>query len=156
MKLDVEFVNPFLAATLKVLEVQASTKALPGKPQLKEEGSSASGDISGVIGITSDKFNGSVVISFPEQTFLKIMSRMLGEEFTTLTKEIADGAGEFTNIIFGQAKITLNDKGYGIKMAIPSVITGKNHIIHGITKGPVVMIPFETDLGPFYIEISLS
>jgi chemotaxis protein CheX len=156
MKLDVEFINPFLAATLKTLEVQASTKATPGKPFLKEGGSASAGDISGVIGITADKFNGSVVISFPEQTFLKIMSRMLGEEFTVLNKEIADGAGELTNIIFGQAKITLNEKGYGIKMAIPSVISGKNHVVHGVTKGPVVMLPFETDLGPFFIEISLS
>ncbi len=154
--LDTDFINPFLSGTLRVLQIQASTVAKPGKIFLKTDKSKFSGDISGVIGIVSESFNGSVVISFPEATFLKIMSKMMGETFTELTREISDGAGELTNMIFGQAKVVLNEKGYGIKTALPSVVSGKNHSVESLTAGPIVIIPFESDAGPFFIEICLS
>lgn len=153
---DTEFINPFLNATMHVLKVQASTECKPGKVHVKKPSDHGVGDVSGVIGIVSDSFNGSVVISFPERTFLGIMSSMLGEEYTKLDKEIIDGAGELTNMIFGQAKIVLNEKGYGIKTAIPSVVTGKNHTLSAQTKGPVVVVPFESTAGNFFVEICLS
>jgi chemotaxis protein CheX len=154
--LDTDFINPFLEATMKVLKVQTQTDAIPGKIYLKNGKDSFSGDISGVIGLVSDSFNGSVVISFPESSFLKIMSRMLGEEYKEMTKDIVDGAGELTNIIFGQAKVALNEKGYGINTALPSVVTGHDHTVKSLTKGQIVIVPFETDCGPFFVEICLS
>lgn len=153
--LDTNFVNPFLAATLHVLKVQAGIEAIAQKIYLKEE-EKMLGDISGVIGIVSDSFNGSVVISFPEKTFLAVMSGMLGENYTEVSQEIIDGAGEITNMIFGQAKIVLNDQGYGIKTALPSVVTGKDHHLHGVTKGPVVIVPFTSGVGNFFVEICIS
>lgn len=154
--MDIEFVDPFLTATIHVLKVQAQVEASAGKPSLKKAGHCTSGDISGVIGVVSDTFNGSVVISFPQDTFLQIMSSMLGEVYTEINKDIIDGAGELTNIIFGQAKITLNEKGYGINTAIPSVVSGKNHILSAQTKGPVVVVPFESTAGSFVIEICMG
>ncbi|NJL24669.1 MAG: hypothetical protein HC902_05535 [Calothrix sp. SM1_5_4] len=154
--LDVNFINPFLKAAVKVLETQSSTSAKAGQVYKKGPRDRFMGDISGVIGLVSEAFTGSVVISFPSATFLKIMSRMLGEELSEVTKEIEDGAGELTNIIFGQAKIELNERGYGIKTALPSVVTGQDHSIMQMTNGPRVVIPFETDVGPFFVEICLS
>lgn len=154
--LDVNFINPFLTASIKVLEMQASTKAHAGKIYKKNPREKFMGDISGVIGLVSEAFTGSVVISFPAATFVKIMSRMLGEEIKEITKEIEDGAGELTNIIFGQAKISLNDHGFGIKTALPSVITGSAHSISQLSNGPRMVIPFESDAGPFFIEICVS
>lgn len=154
--LDVNFINPFLIATMKVLETQTSTKAVPGKIYKKSPGEKYQGDISGVIGLISEAFSGSVVISFPASTFLKIMSRMLGEEYTTITKEIEDGAGEITNIIFGQAKVLLNEQGFGIKTAIPSVVAGNEHTILPMSSGPRMVVPFQTDVGPFFIEVCVS
>lgn len=154
--LNMEFINPFLAATLNVLKVQAGTEATNGQIYLKKPTDQFVGDVSGIIGIVSDTFTGSVVISFPETTFLKIISQMLGEEITKVDKDVSDGAGEIVNIIFGQAKISLNSLGYGIKTAIPSVVTGKNHSFSSQTKGPVMVIPFDSNMGAFYIEIGLS
>lgn len=154
--MDIEFVDPFLTATIHVLKVQATVEAKAGKIALKKPNVLTSGDISGVIGVVSETFNGSVIISFPEKTFLRIMSSMLGEEYTEINKDIVDGAGELTNIIFGQAKITLNEKGYGINTAIPSVVSGKNHMLSAQTKGPVVVVPFESSAGPFVIEICIE
>lgn len=154
--LDVDFINPFIDATLKVLEVQASTKAKAGRPYKKSENESFHGDISGVIGLISDSFTGSVVVSFPQATFLSLMDRMIGEKHTTLTKEIQDGAGELTNMIFGQSKLALNEKGYALQTALPSVVVGQNHSIQSVSQGPRLAIPFETDIGVFFIEICIS
>lgn len=154
--LDVNFVNPFLQATVNVLETQASTKATAGKVYRREMNGRYLGDISGVIGLISDAFSGSVVISFPANTFLTIMSRMIGEPCPVINKEIEDGAGEIVNIIFGMAKVGLNEHGFGIKTALPSVISGAEHSVLQMTMGPRMVIPFESDAGPFSIEICLS
>jgi len=150
--IDTNFINPFLAATLHVLKVQASIEATPGKVTLKKDGDLLLGDVSGVIGLVCENFTGSVVISFPEPTFLKVMSGMLGEEYSELNKEILDGAGEITKLIFGQAKIVLNEKGYGIKTALPSVISGKGHSLSSLSKGPIIVVPFSSPAGEFFVE----
>ncbi len=155
-KIDVKFVNAFLDAVIKVMKIQTQTEVKAGTPYLKSPKDGFTGDISGVIGLVSDAFNGTIVINFPEGTFLGIISRMLGESFTVLTPEISDGAAELTNIIFGQAKVTLNELGYGIKMATPSVVSGKNHTISNTSSGPRVTVPFESDLGKFTVEICLT
>lgn len=154
--LDTRFIEPFLTCPLSVLSTQASVTAKHGHPFKKEVGEKLLGDISGVIGLVSDAFTGSVVISFPEATFLKIMSRMLGEEYTTLTPEIQDGAGELTNIVFGQAKVILNERGYNIQTALPSIIVGSDHAVITAGRTPRIVVPFTSDVGPFFIEICVS
>jgi chemotaxis protein CheX len=59
-------------------------------------------------------------------------------------------------MVFGQAKVALNEKGYGLQTAVPSVVSGRDHGIQGIGAGPRIRVPFETDAGPFFIEICLS
>ena len=156
--LDTDFINPFLAATLRVLEVQAKTKGTPGKIYVKKAGDKFSGDVSGVIGLVCEAFSGTVVISFPEASFLSVVNKMFGSHppITEITKEIEDAAAELTNIIFGQAKVILNEKGYGIKTALPSVITGKDHSVSSTVKGVTVVVPFDSDSGKFFVEISTS
>lgn len=82
--------------------------------------------ISGLIGITGSRFKGLMNIAFSEIGFLESMERMIGEKHESINKEIQDGASEFANIIFGQAKKDLNEKNHFIKMALPSVIRGED------------------------------
>lgn len=151
-----EFINAFVSATIEVLKVQTQVEAKAGTLVPGSKTGAVAGDVSGVIGITAGTVNGTAVLTFPEQTFLKIISSMLGETYTKLEPEIVDGAGELTNMIFGQAKLVLNKKDYGVQMAIPSVVTGKNHMISGITKGAIVQIPFESNAGNFFLIIALG
>ena len=154
-KLNAEIFNPFLDATISTLEIQANIKSKNGKIFVETENKVLRGDISGVIGLVSDEFSGTVVISFPEKTFLNIMSAMLGEDFQELNQDLVDGAGELLNIIFGQAKTVLNEKGYGIKMAIPTVISGKSHSLSNLFKKEIVIVPFDSSAGSFFVEIGL-
>lgn len=154
--IDSNLVTPFIDAAVNVLKIQASVQAKPGQPELMKSIDSFKSDVSGIIGIVSPKYNGTVVISFPENTFLKIMSGMLGEEYSEFNRELADGAGELSNIIFGQAKVVLNERGYGIKLALPQVISGKQHTLSAISKGPAMVIPFTSSAGDFIVSICLS
>ena len=151
---DVNFINPFLNATQKVFKIQCFTETMPGKPSIKKAGDPLLlGDISGIISISSETFNGTLAISLSEHVFVKIASKMLGEEIKNITEENVDLVGELANIILGQAKIELAQLGYGIQMALPSCVWGKDHKIKHFGGGVCVVIPMETEYGTFYSEV---
>ena len=147
------FIRPFLVETVEVFEIQAETKVIAGTIYKRDAGDALSGDITGVIGIVSDHFVGTVLISFPEATFLKVVSRVMGKEIPMITKDIIDGAGEFTNMIFSRAKATLNAKGMAVKSALPSIVIGKAHNFSCSSAALRTVIPFESDAGNFTVEI---
>lgn len=154
---NVEFFKPFVDGTTKTIEVQCSMPVKCGKPFYLDQASQPDANIAGVIGFSGSDVSGSIAICFPEKIFLAIMGNMLGEEFTEMNPELRDGAAELLNIIYGQAKIVLNEKGYEIEMAIPTVVTGEKisaAIVSGSSK--TVVIPFEFELGEFTIQINLK
>ena len=149
--MDVKFVNPFIIATLHVLDTIASVKAKAGKPYLKND-HVAHGDVSGVIGLTGEAI-GTIAVSFSEKCIIHIVSRMFEEEITEINKEIEDATGEISNMISGYARQELEKIGKSLKAAIPTIIVGKNHSIKHFTHFPIVAIPFTTDAGDFAIEV---
>jgi len=44
---------------------------------------------------------------------------------------------------------------YSFEMAIPTVVSGEGHTIMHVTDHPVLLIPFETVAGPFFMEACL-
>jgi chemotaxis protein CheX len=152
--MNVEFINPFLSATVNVLKTMAFMEAKPGKPYVKKEGG-ACGDVSGIIGITGPA-NGSMSISFSSPCILKIVANMLGEECAEINDDIKDAVGELTNMISGTARNELGTKGFTFQIAIPTIVSGAGHQIKHQCKGPTVAIPFETACGSFVVEVSLD
>lgn len=150
--MNVEFVNPFLGALINVLATMAMTEAKPGKPTLKSDNVSK-GDVTGLIGLAGEQTKGSLAITFTESAILHIASQMLGETLDTLDDTVADMVGEITNMVTGGAKKMLAEKGYRFELAIPSTIIGKNHTINHKTKGPIVVVPFETVGGSIFVEV---
>lgn len=149
--MDVSLVNPFINATINVLETMAFVTVTPGKPYLKK-GNAALGEVTGILGLTGIA-NGTIAVTFEEKCILSIVSNMVGETMETLNDEIADAVGELTNMISGQARRELGEAGKVLKAAIPSVVTGHNHTIRHYSNGPKIAIPFCTDCGDFTIEV---
>ncbi len=152
-KIDVDFVKIFAAATLDTLKIQCSFEAKAGRPFAKGSQDEFPVDIAGVIGISSKNFCGAISVGFPMRTYLKIMSGMLGENFSEMSEELQDGAGELVNIIFGSAKKSLSERGYTVDRAIPTVVMGSNLRVNHMSEVPIVIIPFQSKDGPFQIEI---
>ncbi len=152
--MNVEFINPFINATLSVLETMCMLPSTPGTPYVKKD-NRAIGDVSGILGLAGER-TGSFAVSFSESCILKAVSNMLGEEITTLDKDVEDAVGEITNMISGAARRELSENGFHFDMALPTVVIGKNHSISHIGSGPTMVIPFSTDVGPYVVEVSFT
>jgi len=151
MTLKAEFINPFLEATVSVLKTMAHVEPIPGKPYIKKD-SSATGDISGIVGISGET-EGSLCITFSKECILLIIGRMFGEELKGINEEVKDAVGELTNMISGDSRRRLEEMGHHFLGAIPSVISGEGHEVKHITKGPILSIPFSTKGGKFTVEV---
>jgi chemotaxis protein CheX len=148
-------INTFIRSAVTVLQTMAFTEARPGKPYNKDARNTAVGDISGIIGMTGSS-DGSMSLSFTKECILNIVSNMFGEPLSELDDEVADAVGEITNMICGDARRQLEEKGIVIKGAIPTVISGPGHVLKHISNTPVIAIPFRTAQGTFVLEISLE
>ena len=155
-KVDMNFVKPFVDGTIYTMKVQCGFDASHGRPFLKSDINPMTVDIAGIVGVVSEKFKGTISICFPEKTFLAIMKKMLDEEYSSITKEVEDGAGELMNIIFGFAKKKLNEQGHNFQKSLPSVITGANIKVSHVSSGPIIILPFESELGPFQLAIGIE
>jgi len=153
VELDARFFKPFIEGTLNTLKIQCELVATHEKPFLKGQREQPNFAIAAVIGLTSSAFNGTITLCFPEKVFLGVMGKMLGESYTEINQEVQDGVAELLNIIFGQAKSALSLQGYVIQKAIPTVIRGNNLHTRALTSGPIMVLPFQTDLGEFQVEI---
>jgi len=152
--MDVRFINAFLDGTINVLKTMAFVTPRAGKPFLKKD-DTAAGDVSGIIGLTGAA-RGSLALSFSDKCIIKIVNNMLGENFTETNAEVRDAVGEITNMISGDARKRLEANGLVITAAIPTVVFGKSHRINHVMGGPSIIIPFETDEGPFVVDVCLS
>jgi len=154
--MNVEFINPFLNAILNVLSTMAMTEAKAGKPYIKTS-DFAHGEITGMIGLAGSIVRGSLAINFSREAILYIAKQMLGEEFTKIDETVQDVVGEITNMVSGGARKTLGEKGYKIESAIPTMITGMNHIITHKSTGPTIIVPFEIEgAGNFFVEVNFE
>ena len=152
-KLDVRFINPVLNATIEVIAEMTSLKISAAKPYLKRPGES-SGDISGVVGVISSGFRGTISLSLSEKAFLALISKMLGEKYTAIDDENKDAIAELLNIIFGAAKKILNEEGMNIQPAIPTIVRGKNHSLSHHAQSQTIVIPFtNAEMGDFRAEV---
>jgi chemotaxis protein CheX len=151
-KIDVNFINPFIDGAIETFKVQCAVEPKAGKPYVRGK-SATSNAIEAVIALNSAVFNGTIALCFPEKVFLGLMEKMLGEKYTEINKELEDGASELLNIIFGQAKKVLNDKGYAIQKAIPSIYRGDAVVARSEIINSTLVLPFEMDAGIFHIEI---
>ncbi len=147
----VEYINPFIAATKHVFETVAGCTVHAEPPELgTREGTMY--DVSGIIGLSGGA-RGSVVISFPKDVALSIVTEFAGIESKCLDDDFCDAIGELANMVAGNAKKDL--EGLNVSISIPSVILGRNHRIVTERKTPCICVPFVCDHGRFAIEVGL-
>lgn len=153
--LDKRFINAFVEGVVKTTSLMAQTQVTTGKPAV-ESSFQAKGEVAGMVGMIFGPMKGTMSISFSKEAIFFIMESMLGEKFTEINDEVADAVGEMTNQIYGTAKTTLNQLGYGFEMAIPSVIKG-TFVISKHHNGATLVIPFKLANGTeFYVDITVS
>ncbi len=152
--MDVKYINPFVNAVIHTLATMLGKMPERLAPALKDT-NVAHGDISGIIGFAGQNVYGSVALSFPQETALKIYNLMMGETVGKISKEVQDTVGELVNIVAGGAKTELDEEGLAFRISIPTVVVGKNHTIAHKGNSPVVCIPFKLEACTFVMEICM-
>ncbi|OGH02116.1 MAG: hypothetical protein A2600_07335 [Candidatus Lambdaproteobacteria bacterium RIFOXYD1_FULL_56_27] len=150
--MKVEYINPFIIATKKVLSTMAFMESKPGRPALKEESSTkALGELSAVIELTGES-KGSIGISFSKSCILAVAQQMFGQEYADIDDEIVDMVGEIVNMVSGEARRELAKLGFHFSAGIPVTYRGLDHEIKHFVDARIILIPFETKSGKYYIE----
>ncbi|MBF0316240.1 MAG: chemotaxis protein CheX [Oligoflexia bacterium] len=158
-----KFLRAFVMSAIKTMLVQGKTLCHRNALYIKKQDQNQlEGVVSGIINVQSELGNFAIIISFPEDTYLKLISRMIGEEITELSDEIRDGATEILNIIYGQAKAVLNEDDAGLKPEIPLLIPMGNFsacensmakkLTNSLEIGHNIVVPFHCELGKFAIR----
>jgi chemotaxis protein CheX len=151
-----EFLNTTLDAAIYTFKVATNTEVTPQKTVIRNGDNGPPHEVAAMVGLVSPQFQGTLVLAFPGSTYLPIMNRLTGGDFKELTPEIRDGVAELLNIVVGQAKTSLNQKGYQLQQAIPTLVQGGKIFTAASPATRSVIVPFTCDAGPFFIELTTN
>ncbi|HKP97714.1 MAG TPA: chemotaxis protein CheX [Fibrobacteria bacterium] len=152
VSIKVEHINPFILATIETFKTMMKLEVKPGKVTL-ERRTGFQSDLSGIIGLSGGA-KGSVSMTFPKITALKVVSAFIGEKVVTMDDGVVDAIGELANIVAGAAKKDLVK--YNISISLPTVVVGDNHELSGAKEVTPMYVPFETPLGNFNLVVSFK
>jgi len=156
IKLDVNFINPFLIAVKDTLTTLGGVKNLDKKTMspINRETLIAATNICGQIGINSQYFSGRLSVLFPVKTFLNVANRILDQKYEAISETNKDVIGEIANIVHGTAKRTLNENGYAIEPTLPKIHTDvKLALENSASQG--ICIEFDSDAGPLFVALEI-
>jgi chemotaxis protein CheX len=147
-----EFINPFVCAAVDVFSTMLDCELVRGQLSLNAN-FQPKHEVTGVIGL-SGKASGTVVVSLDREVAISATERMLGQRPETIDNDVIDAVGEMTNMIAGKAKAGLEQ--FEMKLALPTVITGKNHVIRFGSTAQTICIPYTCPWGQISVEVGLA
>jgi chemotaxis protein CheX len=131
---------------LPVQPVELSTAAANGEPHV----ASAVGFVGRVTGVmyvhTSISFARSITANFLQ----------LSEAEVDADEMVNDAMGEVANMLMGQMKSSLSDRGIACALTVPSVVRGSHFRIEPISSVRGAMFAFKTGSAVFFIEVLLK
>ena len=150
--MDPALITPFIKSVQNVFATMLQLPVEVEQPQIKD-GATANYDVSAIIGMSGDCV-GSVVLSFEQESALRIVALFTGCEVTVDSSDFTDAVGELVNMISGGAKALF--EGRKASISTPSVVLGAKHVISSQKDMPVIVLPCVTDCGRFAIEIAIQ
>lgn len=155
LSLDEKMSKDIASAVCSAMKDTFGVKVVAGQPETGDGVVSLVGDVSGVIGMVQKQLEGTMTLCMTFETIRNILPQIIGR-YVAITHEMAvDAVGEVTNMIFGQIKTELNKRKYHLKLAIPSVVTGRGHFVSQFHRGRYMVLPFYLEGQMFQIHIAL-
>lgn len=150
--MDAKIINPFIEASINIIEMTTGISPTLGKTYIKEV-PYKSDNVLVLIGLTG-KIAGSVVIAFTEHVACKIASGMMGMPVTQLDEIAKSAIGELCNMILGNTATIFGQNDISIDITPPTILTGDN-IQLSVHKSVIVCIPLIFEDGS-KMEIDIS
>lgn len=114
-----------------------------------------SGDVSGMVGLLQNRLEGNLIIAFDEPAIFAILSRVYARDFNAIDNVVREGAAEMANMVYGYVKSSLNGRGHGLQMALPTVVVGHDHRILSTDSSKSLVAAFEFDQHTFHVIVAL-
>ncbi|MCH5272344.1 MAG: chemotaxis protein CheX [Lachnospiraceae bacterium] len=149
--LNVEYINPFLAAATSVLhDFGIETKI--GKPLVKKEVTFEKNALIIMIGVTGE-MKGQVMIAFGNEVACEVSSKMMMMPVTEMNEISTSAICELGNMILGNAATIFSNKGIGIDITPPTMCSG--NVVFSTSYAANVGIPLTIHDGKS-IELNVS
>lgn len=151
---NVEYINPFIAAAKSVMQDICHIEAIMGKPFITK--TIFEGDKFVImVGITG-QLTGQVIFSMSDSTACDIASRMMmGMPVPELNDMATSAVSELTNMILGNAATIFSTKAKIIDITPPSVLVGKDLEIT-VADSKTITVPLTYDDGAKAFEINIA
>ncbi len=111
--------------------------------------------ITGMVGLAG-VHKGVLAVHFPKQVALDVTGSFLGVEVDEINADVQDAIGEIANMLGGNLKTILSDRGKDIQLSLPSTIYGEQYAFTSQAEVDQVILPFQTPSGVFFVEVELE
>lgn len=136
-------------STMLMMEISATEEILT------EETHPHLDSISGVIGLAGT-FKGVLAIHLPHRVAMAITSGFLGMDVDEMNSDVEDAVGELANMLGGNVKSILSEKGRDISLSMPTTISGRHYDYQSNKDAERIVIPFRCETGQFTVELQLE
>ncbi|MBI1319517.1 MAG: hypothetical protein GC168_11310 [Candidatus Hydrogenedens sp.] len=155
-EISIEHINPFIKSTRETFHTMLACEAVRGNVAVTSQQPEDPRQILAMVGL-SGRLRGMVSISFPEQTALRIVERLLGMSVEGIDETVSDAISEMANIIAGGAKADLSgEHDTPLELSLPTVVHGKGYEVEYPSGAVWVEIPFESELGGFVVRVTFA
>ncbi len=149
-----EYVNPFVESVYELFVSMLNANARKGEVTLSTNNVKPR-QLTALIGF-SGPVRGMVAMSFPVNTALAMVSRLLGTQVLVVDDTVSDAVGEFVNIVSGAAKAKFSGDGPPIDLSLPTVVRGSGYVVDYPSRARWLEVHFDSDLGPFSLQITFE
>ena len=111
--------------------------------------------ITGMVGLAG-VHRGVLAVHFPKQVALEVTGSFLGMEVDEINDDVQDAIGEIANMLGGNLKTILSDRGKDIHLSLPSTIYGEEYAFTSQADAEQIILPFQAPAGVFYVEVELE
>ena len=111
--------------------------------------------ISGVIGMAGTH-KGVLAIHLPYHVAKAITGSFLGMDVDEINEDVEDAVGELANMLGGNVKTILSDKGRDIDLSMPTTISGHHYDFQPTKEVERIVILFNCEVGEFLIEMQIE
>ncbi len=120
-----------------------------------EETSPLENTISGVIGLAG-MYKGVLAIHIPVDLACAITANFLGMDVREINEDVEDAVGELANMLGGNVKTILSERGSDIELSLPTTITGKEYDFQTRKAVERICVQFAVDSSTFIVELQLE
>lgn len=150
--MQASWINPFAQSTVNTFHTLLSCSLSRGELKIHDS-PQPTYEISGMMSLEG-KATGTVVVSLERSVAVSATEHVMGHASGRIDEDVIDVVCELTNMIAGGANNSLEQM--EMRIGLPSVVSGKHHVISFPSGVTTIGIPFDTSWGKAMVEAGIK